>query len=122
MTTHKMKPVAQPVLFNLGGKGYYLAAFTRENVEESFTHTEVKECLKEAGHIPANVNINRKDDEVLRNLGLTKQEGWVGLFGTISSHPDDAVRIAFLDQRGNFWRYHEAEGNGNLPHPVLCCK
>jgi hypothetical protein len=119
-TTPKMTAIAQSTLFSLKGKDYYLVRFTREDMKESFSHRDVKECLKASGNIPADV---REGDEILNHPKLAECEGWVGLFGTFSDHPGDKENIAFFDlKRKCFWRYDQDAGNGNLPHPVLCCK
>ena len=118
-TTPKMTAAPQPVLFNIEGKDYHLVHFTRENLEEGFSHRDVKECLKAAGHTPADV---RHGDRILTHPKLKEYTGWIGLFGTFSDHVDDGERVAFLDRLGHFWRYNQDAGNGNLPHPVLCCK
>jgi hypothetical protein len=122
-----MTAIPHPVLFNLGGKDYYLVRFTRENLTEIFKHRDVKECLKESGHIPADVCAG---DEVLthpkikESIQITEHGGWIGLFGTFSSsRSNDNEKVAFFDKNGTFWRFHQDDENyGNVPHPVLCCK
>jgi phospholipase C len=120
-TTAKMTAIAEPILFSIGtGKDYYLVRFTRENLPEGFSHRDVKECLKAAGHTPADV---REGDEILTHPEITNRKGWVGLFGTFSNNPRDEENVAFFNPRiKHIWRYHQDVSNGNLPHPVLCCK
>lgn len=114
----KITPVAQPVLFVIGNKNYYLVCFKKDDPENSHTHREVRGCLREGGFIPANV---RSGDEVVTHPKIVGHDGWIGLFGTFSDDPTEAHWVAFLKNR-EFRSYDESTGTPGLPHPVLCYK
>ncbi len=119
-TTLQFTVEAQPTLFTLGDKEYYLVHYKAVEGLTRTTHHEPKAALDAAGHIPA---VIRQDNQVLEMLmrHVTRGDGWISLY---DCRPDMENRIGYANGLAltddGLCFYHMSHGGGPGEHPALC--